>query len=235
MLIIPAIDLLGGRVVRLVEGKRDRATTYSDKPGEVARAFRDAGAQRIHVVDLDGAFSGRPENRRAVSEIVAVGLPVQLGGGVRDLATCERLVREGVRQVIIGTLAVKQPDLFHDILEALPGRVIVAVDARDGKVAVEGWAEATTVDAFDLAAESVEAGAAGILYTDISRDGTGVGPNVEASGRLARVLHPTPVIASGGIGSLDHLRQLALAGVPQTVVGRALYENAFTLAEALAL
>jgi phosphoribosylformimino-5-aminoimidazole carboxamide ribotide isomerase len=140
-----------------------------------------------------------------------------------------------VRQVVIGTLAVKQPDLFADILESLPGRVIVAVDARDGKVAVEGWAEATTVDAFDLAAQSVEAGAAAILYTDIARDGTGTGPNVEASGRLARVLHPTPVIASGGIGSLDHLRALALAGVPQTVVGRALYENAFTLAEALAL
>jgi phosphoribosylformimino-5-aminoimidazole carboxamide ribotide isomerase len=235
MLIIPAIDLLGGKVVRLVEGRRDRATVYSDSPADVARAFRDGGAQRIHLVDLDGAFSGRPENRRAVSEIVAVGLPVQLGGGVRDLATCERLINEGVRQVVIGTLAVKQPELFHDILETLPGRVIVAVDARDGKVAVEGWAEATSVDAFDLAAQSVEAGAAAILYTDISRDGTGVGPNVEASGRLARVLHPTPVIASGGIGSLDHLRALALAGVPQTVVGRALYENAFTLAEALAL
>jgi phosphoribosylformimino-5-aminoimidazole carboxamide ribotide isomerase len=232
MLIIPAIDLMGGKVVRLVEGKRDRATTYSDRPGDVARAFLDAGATRLHVVDLDGAFAGRPENRRAVSEIVAVGLPIQLGGGVRDLATCERLINEGVRQVVIGTLAVKQPELFHDILETLPGRVIVAVDARDGKVAVEGWAEATSVDAFDLAAQSVEAGAAAILYTDISRDGTGVGPNVEASGRLARVLHPTPVIASGGIGSVDHLRALALAGVPQTVVGRALYENAFTLQQA---
>jgi phosphoribosylformimino-5-aminoimidazole carboxamide ribotide isomerase len=232
MLIIPAIDLLGGKVVRLVEGRRDRATTYSERPGEVARVFADAGATRLHVVDLDGAFAGRPENRRAVSEIVAVGLPVQLGGGVRDLATCERLINEGVRQVVLGTLAVKQPDLLHEILETLPGRVIVAVDARDGKVAVEGWAEATTVDAFDLAAQSVKAGAAAILYTDISRDGTGVGPNVEASGRLARVLHPTPVIASGGIGTLEHLRQLALAGVPQTVVGRALYENAFTLPQA---
>jgi phosphoribosylformimino-5-aminoimidazole carboxamide ribotide isomerase len=187
------------------------------------------------VVDLDGAFSGRAENRRAVAEIVSVGLPVQLGGGIRDLATCERLIFEGVRQIVTGTIAVKQPDLLHEILEALPGRVIVAVDARDGKVAVEGWAEATTVDAFDLAAESVEAGAAAILYTDISRDGTGVGPNVEASGKLARVLHPVPVIASGGIGSLAHLRELALAGLPQAVVGRALYENAFTLEEALAL
>jgi phosphoribosylformimino-5-aminoimidazole carboxamide ribotide isomerase len=232
MLIIPAIDLLGGKVVRLVEGRRERATTYSDHPGDVARVFRDAGATRLHVVDLDGAFAGRPENRRAVSEIAATGLPIQLGGGVRDLATCERLINEGVRQVVIGTLAVKQPDLFHEILETLPGRVIVAVDARDGKVAVEGWAQATDVDAFDLAARSVEAGAAAILYTDISRDGTGVGPNVEASGRLARVLHPTPVIASGGIGALSHLQSLALAGVPQAVVGRALYENAFTLEQA---
>jgi phosphoribosylformimino-5-aminoimidazole carboxamide ribotide isomerase len=235
MLIIPAIDLLGGKVVRLVEGKRDRATVYSDSPAEIAKSFRDAGAQRIHLVDLDGAFTGRAENRRAVSEIVALGLPVQLGGGVRDLATCERLINEGVRQVVIGTLAVKQPDLFHEILETLPGRVIVAVDARDGKVAVEGWAEATSVDAFDLAAESVEAGASAILYTDISRDGTGRGPNVDASGRLARTLHPTPVIASGGIGSLDHLKQLSLAGVPQTVVGRALYEHKFTLEQALSL
>jgi phosphoribosylformimino-5-aminoimidazole carboxamide ribotide isomerase len=223
-------------VVRLVEGRRDRATVYSDSPAEIARQFRDAGAQRLHVVDLDGAFSytgGRAENRRAVSEIVAVGLPLQLGGGVRDLATCERLINEGVRQVVIGTIAVKQKDLFYEILEALPGRVIVAVDARDGKVAVEGWAEATEVDAFDLAADAVEAGAAAILYTDIARDGTGSGPNVEASGRLARVLHPTPVIASGGIGALSHLQALARAGVPQTVVGRALYEGAFTLQEAL--
>ncbi len=234
MLIIPAIDLLGGKVVRLVEGRRASATVYSDSPADVARAYRDAGAKRLHVVDLDGAFSGRAENRRAVSEIVALGLPLQLGGGVRDLATCERLLLEGVRQVVVGTIAVKQPELFRDILDTLPGRVIVAVDARDGKVAVEGWAEATTVDAFDLAAESAEAGAAASLYTDIARDGTQTGPNVEASGRLARVLHPTPVIASGGIGTLAHLRSLAQAGVPQAVVGRALYEGAFTLAEALA-
>jgi phosphoribosylformimino-5-aminoimidazole carboxamide ribotide isomerase len=235
VLIIPAIDLLGGKVVRLVEGKRERATIYSDSPGDVARKFRDAGAKRLHVVDLDGAFTGRPENRRAVGEIVSAGLPVQLGGGIRDLHTCERLVNEGVRQVVAGTIAVKDPDLLHEILETLKGRVIVAVDARDGKVAVEGWMESTEVDAFDLAAEMVEAGAAAILYTDIARDGTGEGPNVTASGKLARVLHPTPVIASGGIGSLAHLQELARAGVPQAVVGRALYENKFTLEEALSL
>jgi phosphoribosylformimino-5-aminoimidazole carboxamide ribotide isomerase len=232
MLVIPAIDLLGGKVVRLVEGRRDRATVFSEHPGEVARRFVDAGAQRLHVVDLDGAFAGNPGNRRAVSEIVACGVPVQLGGGVRDLATCERLVNEGVRLLVLGTAAVKDPELVEELCAQLPGRVVVAVDARDGKVAIEGWAEATGVDAFDLAAQSVDRGAAAILYTDIARDGTGSGPNVEASARLARTLHPVPVIASGGIGSLAHIRALALAGIPQTVVGRALYEDKFTLAEA---
>jgi phosphoribosylformimino-5-aminoimidazole carboxamide ribotide isomerase len=232
MLVIPAIDLLGGKVVRLVEGRRDRTTVFSDDPGAIAQGFVDAGAKRIHVVDLDGAFAGRPENRRAVSQVIACGATVQVGGGIRDLATCERLVAEGVRYLVLGTAAVKQPELVTQLCAELPGRIIVAVDARDGKVAIEGWAEATGVEAFDLAAASVEKGAAAILYTDIARDGTGSGPNVEASARLARTLHPTPVIASGGIGSLDHLRALALAGVPQTVVGRALYDGAFTLAQA---
>jgi phosphoribosylformimino-5-aminoimidazole carboxamide ribotide isomerase len=234
MLILPAIDLLGGNVVRLVEGRRDRTTVFSDAPGETARRFVAAGARRLHVVDLDGAFSGRRENRRAVAEIVAAGVPVQLGGGVRDLATCERLLGEGVSAVVLGTAAVKDPDTVATACRRFPGQVIVAVDARDGKVAVEGWAEATAVDAFELAAQMVERGAAGILYTDIARDGTGGGPNVESSARLARVLHPTPVIASGGIGTLAHLRALALAGVPQAVVGRALYDQAFTLEEAFA-
>ena len=233
MLIIPAIDLLGGKVVRLVEGKRDRATVFSDQPGEIARKFAQAGASRIHVVDLDGAFNGAPENRRAVAEILAAGLPVQVGGGVRDRATCERLVAEGVERLVLGTAAVKDPAFVAGICRELPGRIVVAVDARDGKVAVEGWAELTSVDAFELAATVVKQGAAAVLYTDISRDGTGVGPNVEASARLARALHPTPVIASGGIGTLQHLRALAQAGVPQCVVGRALYDGVFTVEEAV--
>ncbi len=233
MLVIPAIDLLGGKVVRLVEGRRDRATVFSEHPGEIARGFVAAGAKRLHVVDLDGAFNGAPENRRAVEQILGCGVPVQLGGGVRDAATCERLLGEGIEQVVLGTAAVKDPKLVSSLCATFEGRIIVAVDARDGKVAVEGWAESTGVDAFDLAAESVERGAAAILYTDIARDGTGVGPNVEASAKLARVLHPVPVIASGGIGSLAHLRALALAGVPRCVVGRALYEEKFTVEEAL--
>jgi len=233
MLILPAIDLLGGKVVRLVEGKRDRATVYSDRPGEVARRFLAAGARRLHVVDLDGAFAGRRENREAVQQIVEAGAEVQVGGGVRDLATCTRLLDEGARAVVLGTAAVKTPALVAELCAKLPGQVIVAVDARDGKVAVEGWAEATTLDAIELAARSAQGGAAAILYTDIARDGTGVGPNVEASASLAQRIQPTPLIASGGIGSLDHLRALARAGVPQAVVGRALYEGAFTVAEAL--
>jgi phosphoribosylformimino-5-aminoimidazole carboxamide ribotide isomerase len=220
-------------VVRLVEGRRDRSTVFSERPGEIARGFVAAGAARLHVVDLDGAFNGAPENRRAVEQIVGCGVPVQLGGGVRDAATCERLIGDGIDQVVLGTAAVKDPRLVVSLCERFPGKIIIAVDARDGQVAVEGWAEATNVDAFDLAAQSVERGAAAILYTDIARDGTGVGPNVEASARLARVLHPTPVIASGGIGSLAHLRALALAGVPRCVVGRALYENKFSVEEAL--
>jgi phosphoribosylformimino-5-aminoimidazole carboxamide ribotide isomerase len=233
MLVIPAIDLLGGKVVRLVEGRRDRSTVFSERPGEVARGFVAAGAKRIHVVDLDGAFSGTPENRRAVAEILGCGAPVQLGGGVRDAETCERLLVDGVDSVVIGTVAVKEPDLVRQLCRRFPGRIIVAVDARDGKVAIAGWAEATQVDALDLAAEMVERGAAAILYTDIARDGTGVGPNVETSAKLQRVLHPTPVIASGGIGSAAHLRALALAGLQRCVVGRALYEGRLTLAEAL--
>jgi phosphoribosylformimino-5-aminoimidazole carboxamide ribotide isomerase len=234
MLIIPAIDLLGGKVVRLVEGRRERATVYAESPGEVARQFVAAGAARLHVVDLDGAFSGRRENIFAVQHIVAAGVPVQLGGGVRDLVTARRLVEEGVARVVVGTAAVKQPELIRTLCAELPGRVVVAVDARDGRVAVEGWSEATAVDAFQLASEMAGAGAAAILYTDIARDGTGAGPAVEASARLARQLHPTPLIASGGIGALADVRALAQAGVPEAVVGRALYEGAFTLAEALA-
>ena len=234
VLVLPAIDLLGGKVVRLVEGKRDRATVYSDRPGEVARRFVAAGAAWLHVVDLDGAFSGTAENRRAVDEILRAGARVQLGGGVRDRATFERLITDGVQRVVVGTLAVKEPAIVAEWSRAHAGCLAVAVDARDGKVAVDGWTRLTDVDAATLARSCAANGAAAILYTDIARDGTGVGPNVEATARLARALDPVPVIASGGIGALGDLRALAQAGVPQAVVGRALYEGAFTVEEALA-
>jgi phosphoribosylformimino-5-aminoimidazole carboxamide ribotide isomerase len=231
MLILPSIDLLEGNVVRLYKGKRESATIYSNAPEEVARGFVASGAKRVHVVDLDAAF-GSGDNRAAVRAIVATGAEVQAGGGVRDLGSARALLDAGATAIVVGTSAVKQPELVQTLCRELPARVIVAVDAHDQKVAVEGWAEATDIDAAELAARAVDWGAAAILYTDITRDGTGVGPNVEATARLARVLHPVPVIASGGIGSLDHLRALALAGVPQAVIGRALLENKFTLPQA---
>lgn len=234
MLILPAIDLLGGKVVRLVEGKRDQATVYSDSPGDVAAAFVEAGAHRIHVVDLDGAFAGRRENIAAVAAILATGVSVELGGGVRDTETCRRLLEEGVDLVVVGTMAARDPEAFAALDPDLLSQLVVAVDARDGLVFTEGWDRATGLDALALGRRMAAAGVAGVLYTDIARDGRGVGPNVEASARMAAALSPTPVIASGGIGSLDDLRALSRAGLPQAVVGRALYEGAFTLAEAMA-
>ena len=231
MLIVPAIDLLGGNVVRLYKGKRDSAKVYSNAPADIARGYAVAGAKLVHVVDLDAAF-GLGDNLSTLEAIVRTGAVVQAGGGVRDLKSACALLDAGAQAIVLGTSAVKQPDLVRTLCLEFPGCVVVAVDAHGDKVAVEGWAEKTDVDAGDLAARAVEWGAAAILYTDITRDGTGVGPNVEATAKLARVLHPVPVIASGGIGTLDHLRALALAGVPQAVVGRALYENKFTLEEA---
>ncbi|MCU1279560.1 MAG: phosphoribosylformimino-5-aminoimidazole carboxamide ribotide isomerase [bacterium] len=231
MLIVPAIDLLGGNAVRLYKGKRDSAKVYSNAPADIARGFVVAGAKLVHVVDLDAAF-GLGDNLATLEAIARTGAIVQAGGGVRDLPAACALLDAGASAIVLGTSAVKQPELVKTLCREFPGCVVVAVDAHGDKVAVEGWAEKTDVDAGDLAARAVEWGAAAILYTDITRDGTGVGPNVDATARLARALHPTPVIASGGIGTLDHLRALALAGVPQAVVGRALYENKFTLQEA---
>jgi phosphoribosylformimino-5-aminoimidazole carboxamide ribotide isomerase len=231
MLIVPAIDLLGGNVVRLYKGKRESAKIYSNAPADIAHGFVQAGAKLIHVVDLNAAF-GDGDNRAVVSAIAATGAEVQAGGGVRDVSAACALLDAGARAIVLGTSAVKQPELVKTLCREFPGCVVVAVDAHGDKVAVEGWAEKTDVNAGDLAARAVEWGAAAILYTDITRDGTGAGPNVEATARLARALHPVPVIASGGIGTIEHLRALALAGVPQVVVGRALYENKFTLGEA---
>lgn len=232
MLIIPAIDLLGGKVVRLVEGKRESATVYSDDPAAVARGFVAAGAERVHVVDLDGAFSGRRENYIAVQQILATGARVQLGGGVRDLDACRRLVDEGVYRVVVGTMAAKDPDAFLAGDPALLAKIIVAVDAREGRVMVEGWDRETAVDAMVLAGKLARR-AAGVLYTDIERDGRGLGANVVRSAQLARAIAPVELIASGGIAALHHLRALRDAGVPACVVGRALYENKFTLAQAM--
>ncbi len=239
MRVYPAIDLLGGQAVRLREGKRDQATVYDHEPWAVAQRFAAAGARRVHVVDLDGAFAGTRDtaNREALERIAgalrAARVGLQVGGGVRTRAAVEGLRDIGVERVVLGTAAIKDPTMVAAACAAHPGGVVVAIDARNGKVAIEGWTVETDVLATDLARQMIAVGAAALLYTDVSRDGTEVGPNVEATAALARAVAPVEVIASGGIGTLDHLRQLAAAGVPACVIGRALYEERFTLADAI--
>ena len=234
MIVIPAIDLLGGKAVRLVRGERDSATVFSDSPWELAEQMIGDGAERLHLVDLDGAFSGRPVSRMTIMRILhvcdAAGVQVQVGGGLRDRASIEAVLSAGAGAVL-GTAAVRDPDLVRDLCQAYPRRIVVAVDARDGVVAIEGWTEASSVRAEELGRRAADWGAAALLYTDVARDGTGSGPAVESTAALSRAV-PVPVIASGGIGSLDHLRALNQAGIAMAVVGRALLEGRFTLAEA---
>jgi phosphoribosylformimino-5-aminoimidazole carboxamide ribotide isomerase len=235
MIVVPAIDLLEGRAVRLKEGRREDATVYHERPWELAAAFAKAGATRVHVVDLDGAFAGAPVQFDMVQKILGASqLPVQVGGGVRDEAALEAVLAAGARWAVLGTAAVKDPAFVQRACQRHPDRVIVAVDARDGRVAVEGWAETSDVDAIDLATRAAGWGAAKILYTDVSRDGLRGGPNVAATARLQAALGATPVLASGGIGSLDDLRALSAAGVRECIVGRAIYDNVFTVEQAIA-
>ena len=232
MELIPAIDLLDGQVVRLTQGRYDDVTVYSDAPAEMAKAFEDAGAARLHVVDLDGARDGRPGNVPAIEAILgATSLRVQVGGGVRDEAAARRWYDAGAERVVMGTAAVKDPGLVRRLCDARPGGVVVAIDARGGEVAVEGWLEGSGVRAEALAADVSGWGGGAILYTNIDRDGTREGPDVEGTAALQRQVEVT-VIASGGIGSLAHLVALREAGVRATVCGRALYSGAFTLDEA---
>jgi phosphoribosylformimino-5-aminoimidazole carboxamide ribotide isomerase len=233
VIVVPAIDLLGGKAVRLRAGRREDATVYHEDPSAVAAQFARAGASRIHVVDLDGAFAGVRQHAGVVQKIVAAGVPVQLGGGVRDAAAVDAVLAAGAALVVLGTAAVKDPAFVERACAEHRGRVVVAVDARDGHVAVEGWTETSSVDAVELARRAAGWGAAKILYTDVSRDGLRGGPNVAATARLQQALGDVPVIASGGIGALDDLRALAAAGVAECVVGRALYDGVFTLEEAL--
>ena len=236
MILFPAIDLKQGACVRLLRGEMDRATVFNDDPPAQARAFAGAGARWLHVVDLDGAFSGRPENAAVVEAIVAaLDIPVQLGGGVRDEATIERWLAAGVARVILGTAAAREPALVKAACARWPGRIAIGIDARDGKVAVEGWAETSDLDADELALRFEDAGAAAIVHTDIARDGAMTGMNVEATAALAARL-TTPVIASGGVTSLDDLRAVKAAagsGIVGVIAGRALYDGRIDLAEAL--
>jgi phosphoribosylformimino-5-aminoimidazole carboxamide ribotide isomerase len=235
----PAIDLKGGQVVRLKRGDMAQATVYSAEPGAQARKFAALGFPWVHVVDLDGAFAGRPANSAAVETIIAAipKVPVQLGGGIRTMETVEAWLERGVRRVILGSAAVKDPDFAFAACRAYPGRVAVGIDARGGLVATEGWAEVSTVLATDLGKRFEDAGAAAIIYTDIDRDGMLGGVNLEATLALARAVR-LPVIASGGVASLNDLAALSGVtgeGIEGVIIGRALYDGRIDPAAALAL
>jgi phosphoribosylformimino-5-aminoimidazole carboxamide ribotide isomerase len=233
MELIPAIDLLDGKVVRLHKGDYQQVTVYSDDPAGQALQFAELGATRLHVVDLDGARSGKPGNRETIERILkaAPGLQVQVGGGIRARETAEHWYSLGARRVVLGTVAIKQPELAQALCRAHPDGVVVALDAKGGMVAVEGWLEATGQPVGELAREVDGWGVSSILFTDIDRDGTREGPAVEATAQLQQSVSAT-VIASGGIGELADQVALRDAGVRSAVCGRALYSGAFTLAEA---
>ncbi|MBY5929968.1 1-(5-phosphoribosyl)-5-[(5-phosphoribosylamino)methylideneamino]imidazole-4-carboxamide isomerase [Halomonas sp. DP8Y7-3] len=235
MLVIPAIDLKNGQCVRLKQGRMDEATTYGDDPVAMAARWVEAGARRLHLVDLNGAFEGRPVNGEAVTAIARryPDLPIQIGGGIRSAETIEHYLTAGVSQVIIGTKAVKEPDFVTQMCRAFPGHIIVGLDAHDGRVATDGWAEVSEVLAVDLAKRFADDGVSSIVYTDIARDGMMNGVNVEATAALARD-GGIPVIASGGVTNLDDLRALIAAGEPGilgAITGRAIYEGSLDVAE----
>ena len=239
MLVIPAIDLKDGRCVRLRQGDMNDATIFSEDPAAMAKHWLDQGATRLHLVDLNGARAGTPKNEKSIQAICkAVGedIPVQLGGGIRDMDTIERYLDDGVQFVIIGTAAVKNPGLVHDACAAFQGHIIVALDAKDGKVAVEGWSKMTGHDVVDLAKKFEDLGVESIIYTDIGRDGMLNGINIEATRKLARELR-TPVIASGGLHQLEDLRtvcDLEGDGVIGVITGRAIYEGTLDFKAAVA-
>jgi len=233
MIVLPAIDLLDGKAVRLHQGRYDQVTVYSEDPAALAASIRGK-VPRLHVVDLEGARRGRAAQRELVVRIVeAFGPGVQTGGGVRDMAAVESYFELGVERVVLGTAAVRSPELVREAAQRFPGRIVVALDAKDGMVALEGWEEVSTLRALDLAKSLEDLPIAAFLYTDVARDGTQTGPNLVTTAELGRATR-IPVLASGGVGSLEHLRALArLSGIEGAIVGRALYEKSFTLDEAI--
>ncbi|HYB70792.1 MAG TPA: 1-(5-phosphoribosyl)-5-[(5-phosphoribosylamino)methylideneamino]imidazole-4-carboxamide isomerase [Candidatus Bathyarchaeia archaeon] len=233
--IVPAVDLKAGRCVRLLQGRADAETVFSDDPVAMARRWQASGARRLHVVDLDGAFAGRPAQTALVRAMIeAVTIPVQVGGGLRELGHVETVLEAGARWAIVGTRAALDPAFLGDVCGRWGDRVIVGIDASDGRVAVDGWTRVLDLEAMALARDAAAAGAAGIVYTDIARDGTQGGPNLWSTGAVARAAG-IPVFASGGVGSLDDIRQLAgVAGLAGVIVGRALYSGAVDLASAVA-
>lgn len=237
MILFPAIDLKDGQCVRLKLGDMNQATVFADNPAEQALSFERQGFEYLHLVDLNGAFAGKPVNGHAVEEILkAVSLPVQLGGGIRDLAGIERWLDKGIARVILGTLAVRDPALVREACKAFPGRIAVGIDAKGGKVAVEGWAESSSLGVGELAAKFEDAGVAAIIYTDIDRDGILAGLNIDSTLELARSTS-IPVIASGGLASMVDIKRLAqpdCAILEGAISGRALYDGRIDPAEALA-
>ncbi len=235
MILYPAIDLKDGQAVRLLRGEMDKATVFNDDPAAQARDFVEAGCEWLHLVDLNGAFAGEPVNAAPVEAILKTcNVPAQLGGGIRDMATIETWLDKGLARVILGTVAVENPDLVRDAAKAFPDQVAVGIDARNGMVATKGWAEETSVEVTDLARSFEDAGVAAIIYTDINRDGAMQGPNVQATAALARSVS-IPVIASGGVSSIGDLIALrdCGAGLNGAISGRALYDGAIDLREAL--
>lgn len=238
MIVIPAIDLKEGKCVRLEQGLMDKDTVFNDNPGAQAKVWQDQGAELLHIVDLDGAFAGEPRNRTAIEAIVkALSIPTQLGGGIRDIPTIEAYLDLGIDRVIIGTAAQRNPELVEEACKRFPGRIVVGIDAKNGMVAVQGWAEVTDITAVDLARRFEGYGVSAIIYTDISRDGMMQGPNIEATRALAESIS-IPVIASGGVSSLKDIRNLMVvekSGVTGVITGKAIYTGAIRLAEAVAL
>jgi len=238
MIVIPAIDLKEGKCVRLEQGLMDKDTVFNDNPAAQARAWQEQGAEMLHIVDLDGAFAGQPKNRAAIEAIVkAITIPSQLGGGIRDIETIEAYLSLGLSRVIIGTAAQRNPELVREACAKFPGRIVVGIDAKNGMVAVQGWAEVTDITAVDLARKFEGFGVTSIIYTDISRDGMLQGPNLEATRALAEAVS-IPIIASGGVSSLKDIQNLMCieaSGVTGVSTGKAVYTGAIKLAEAVAL
>jgi phosphoribosylformimino-5-aminoimidazole carboxamide ribotide isomerase len=238
VILYPAIDLKEGRCVRLLRGEMSAATVFNEDPAAQAKSFVDVGCRWLHLVDLDGAFAGRPMNAASVEAILkTVRVPTQLGGGIRDLATIEAWLGKGIARVILGTAALTNPDLVKEGCRKFPGKVAVGIDARGGKVAVEGWAKTSEMTALDLARRVEDAGAAAIIFTDIERDGALAGVNVAATAALARALK-TPVIASGGVAAIDDIAALKAHesdGIAGAIMGRALYDGRIDLKAALAM
>jgi phosphoribosylformimino-5-aminoimidazole carboxamide ribotide isomerase len=233
--IVPAVDIKGGRCVRLLQGRADAETVFSDDPVAMARQWQAAGAPRLHVVDLDGAFAGRPTQTGIVREIIeALTIPIEVGGGLRTLSDVEVMLEAGARWAIVGTRAALEPAFLDQACRRFEERIIVGIDACDGRVAVDGWTRVLDLDAAALARDAAAAGAAAVIYTDIARDGTEGGPNVWSTGAVARAAG-LPVFASGGVGSLEDIQQLVgIPGLAGVIVGRALYSGALDLRRALA-